>query len=290
MKTKVLITGLSSTLMSAFAHQIDRDKYEVIGLSRKKEGLDKAFSWINGDLNDLANMPKLLSEINILVHAAALTHVWDEKEYYRVNLVETEKLINAAVSAGVKKVVYVSSRTAGLNSGGYGKSKLLAEDLVKKSCKEWLIFRPSEVFGGSKNEGIEKLIFDAINKKVIFFPAGGEKMYPVDLEDVSSVMYLQAFVENKTNEIVTINGAEGYTYSDLIRKVAKKTGTKKILLPIPKMVMFMIRDVVKALGLKIGMVPDQVDRFYSKKETQEIAYSFKPFGLYIDELINGNLK
>lgn len=290
MKSKVLVTGLSSSLMSGFAHHIDKGKYEIIGLSRKSEGLDKAFSWVKGDLNDLANMPEVLSEIDMLVHAAALTHVFDESEYYRVNLEETECLFKAAMAAGVKKVVYVSSRTAGLKSGGYGKSKLLAEESLKKTCKEWLIFRPSEVFGGSKNEGIEKLIFDAINKKVIFFPAGGEKMYPVDLEDVSKVMYLQTFEENKTNEIVTINGVEGFTYSQLIKQIAEKTGSKKILIPIPKVFMFMISRLVKILGLRIGMVPDQVDRFYSKKETQEIAYNFKPFGLYLDELINDNLK
>ncbi|MFT5885207.1 MAG: nucleoside-diphosphate-sugar epimerase [Arcticibacterium sp.] len=271
--------------MMSFAEHFDAAYYEVVGLSRQQD-LDSRFRWISGSIIDLARMNDVLAEIDILVHGAAITHAFSEKEYLDVNYNQSIELIKNAVAAGVKKVIYVSSRTAGMESGGYGKSKIMAENFIKTHCKDWLIFRPAEVFGGSKNEGIEKLIDDALKKMFIFYPSGGEQMFPIDLADTAKIMYEES---SKSQELIIIGGHEGYNYPDLIKKIAAMADKFTFAIPIPKLCMFALAKLVKVFSLKIGMVPDQVDRFYAKKTSQKLPYHLKPFGAYLEEKVNSFL-
>ena len=52
----------------------------------------------------------------------------------------------------------LSSNTANSENGAYANSKQLAEKHLQKTLNNWQFFRISEIFGGPKNEGIEKLI------------------------------------------------------------------------------------------------------------------------------------
>ncbi len=282
----MLITGLSSTLMMSFAQHFDTSSYEIIGLSRQS-GLDTRFTWINGSLKDLAKMSDVLSKVDILVHGAAITHAFSEKEYLDVNYHQSIELVKNATAAGVKKVIYISSRTAGMESGGYGKSKKMAEDFIQEQCKDWLIFRPAEVFGGAKNEGIEKLIEDALKKKVIFYPAGGEQMFPIDLEDTAKIMHDES---SKSKDLIILGGHEGFDYPELIKKLATMADKFTLAIPIPKLCMFALAKFVKLFNLRIGMVPDQVDRFYAKKDSQKLPYELKPFAEYLQEKVNSFLR
>jgi nucleoside-diphosphate-sugar epimerase len=290
MKTKILITGLSSTLMQVFAEKISNEQYEVIGLSRQPFASDGPFKWIKGGLKELASMKELLSEIEIIVHAAAITHTFYEEDYLELNLAQTIEMVTAANECGVKRMIYVSSRAATLNAGGYGKSKFLAEEYIKEHCKDWLIFKPSEIFGGAKNEGIETLISDVLKKPYAFYPANGEKMYPVDLKDTAAIMHYYSFVQDTSNQSIIINGKESFGYKELIKLIAQKANRTTIAIPIPRFVMYSVKYLLQITGLKIGIVPDQVDRFYAVKNHQELNYPFKSIGQYIDEKIEDSLK
>jgi nucleoside-diphosphate-sugar epimerase len=135
----------------------------VTGISRNSNlPISYEISIIEGDLMEIDNIIPALKNYDVIIHAAAVTHSKSDKEYLKVNLEATQKLVLFARNSGVKKFIFICSNTAGMNNGMYSKTKFLAEEFIRDNFQNWLIFRISGVFGDHINIGVvnyQKLIF-----------------------------------------------------------------------------------------------------------------------------------
>jgi nucleoside-diphosphate-sugar epimerase len=281
-KLKIFITGVNSELMKRLVNLIDLDKYEVVGLSRKPIKIPNV-TIVVGDLLVPESWHTALQNVDYLIHAAAITHTKNEKLYFEVNTQATKTLIDLSKKHNVNRFVYISSRTAVPNSGGYGLSKLAAEDYLTNNFTNYLTIKPSEIFGGIKSEGIEGLIEDAKHKKFVICPAQLKQlMYPIALNDVVELMHKYIFENAPNPKTIILNGPKGYSFIDVVKLVNQIKGSKSLIIPIPKVFMYFIKTIFKVLPINIGLVPDQIDRLYCKKETQKIDYNFTSLEEYIE--------
>ena len=108
----------------------------------------------------------------IIIHAAAVTHSFGNDAYYHVNLDATKKLVDIAKQDKAKKIIFISSNTAGYQSGTYGLTKLMSEEYIQQNLNHWTILRLAEIYGGGKKEGIEKLIENVLTKSFVLCPVG----------------------------------------------------------------------------------------------------------------------
>lgn len=282
-KIRVFITGINSELMRRLAFKMPLQQFEIFGLSRKNILIPNV-NIIFGDLQNPENWEYALKEIDIIIHAAAITHSYVESEYFRINTEVTEKLILLAVKNKVKQFVFISSRTANLASGAYGASKYLAEQFLIKNHSNFIIFRPSEIFGGQKGEGIDQLISDAKTKIIIACPVGvNNKLWPIFLNDTVELIFEYLFQRKTSCETITLNGPEGFTLKEIINLTASISKRKVFILPIPKTVLLFIKVILETFKLKIGPKPDQISRLYSEKEVQKLNFNFKSLENYLEE-------
>jgi len=270
LKKKIFITGATSEIISKWIDLIDLDLYELWALTRNKEkrSNSKISNWIEGSLEAIDKIENI-PHFDICIHAAAITHTFSEKTYLALNFEATKKLVALANAKKCELFVYISSRTASLESEGYGKSKFLAETYIKENTNNWLIYRPSEIFGGSKNEAINELIQNTINKNFVVCPVGIKyKLFPLHIDNCAHLLNYFTFEIKKSNEIITLNGNEGYSFVEIVKLVAEIFNKKTTIVPVPKFILFVIYYILKIFNIKIGLVPDQIPRLYSKKETQ----------------------
>src|SRR5690606_18018498 len=68
---------------------------------------------VKGDLADTAAMAEAVSGQDVVLHVAALTGATNEQEFLAANRDGTARLVDAAVRAGVPRLVHVSSAAAG---------------------------------------------------------------------------------------------------------------------------------------------------------------------------------
>jgi len=116
---KVLITGITGLLGSYLAKEF-ADLGALHGLRRKDsplnllDGLEGQISWHEGDINDFQSLEDALQDMDMVVHAAGLTPVNapEEERLLKVNTEGTTNLVNAMLSAGTKRLVYISSASA----------------------------------------------------------------------------------------------------------------------------------------------------------------------------------
>ena len=90
-----------------------------------------------GDVRDRERLLRALHGVNIVVHAAALKQVpaceYNPMEAIKTNIMGTANVVEAALDAGVKKVLTVSTDKAVSPANLYGATKLAAEKLTIQS-------------------------------------------------------------------------------------------------------------------------------------------------------------
>lgn len=136
-----------------------------------------------------------------VVHAAGLTRARSPREYRRVNVEGTEHITEAAVRAGVRRLVLVSSLaargpdagaeetgSAAAPSSAYGRSKLDGErrvaDRISGTGTEAVILRPGGVFGPRDTDLLP--LFRMARYGWVPVPAGAGPVQPVFVTDVAT--------------------------------------------------------------------------------------------------------
>src|SRR3954464_5335830 len=86
-----------------------------------------------GDVRDQPRLRRALDGIDIVVHAAALKQVpaaeYNPFEAVKTNVLGAENIVDAAIDAGVKKVIALSTDKAANPINLYGATKLCADKL-----------------------------------------------------------------------------------------------------------------------------------------------------------------
>ena len=231
----LLVTGASSEMGSALIRQLLNNSDLKIRAMVHRSLVNVSGCEIRpGNLKNKGLLVRALSGVDTVVHMAALTKSTRESDYFEVNVSGTKNLINACLESGVKKIIYISSSAASLNGGGYSRSKLEAEQLIKKSGLKWLILRPSEVYGQRAGDSINRLI--RWIQRYIFVPVIGTgtcKLSPVFIDDVVSAIALSIFNKELENETIVLAGPEELTYDDLVDRVAAYFGVKRFKVHLP---------------------------------------------------------
>lgn len=139
----ILVTGGTGSFGKAFiAHALaELNPRRVAVLSRdelKQSEMRAAFPdermrWFLGDIRDRERLTRAFHGVDYVVHAAALKQVdtaeYNPIEYVKTNIMGSQNVIDAAIDAGVKKVVALSTDKASSPINLYGATKLTADKL-----------------------------------------------------------------------------------------------------------------------------------------------------------------
>ena len=142
--SSILITGGTGSFGKAFIRHV-LDEFaprRVVVLSRDELkqwetrallGDDPRLRWFIGDVRDRRRLERAMHDVDYVVHAAALKQVdtaeYNPFEYIRTNVEGSQNVVEAAIDAGVKKVVALSTDKASSPINLYGATKLCADRL-----------------------------------------------------------------------------------------------------------------------------------------------------------------
>ena len=139
----ILITGGTGSFGHAFARKLlnDHQPKKIIILSRDElkqyemaqEFPEPEMRFFIGDVRDLGRLITAFDGVDYVVHAAALKHVpiaeYNPIECIKTNVHGAENVIQAAISAGVQRVIALSTDKAANPINLYGATKLASDKL-----------------------------------------------------------------------------------------------------------------------------------------------------------------
>jgi len=265
---KILITGSSGQLGQKLLKELKifkQLKLRVMDHLSGQMDADKSIEHVGGDLLNPESLKAATQDIDEVIHLAAITHINKKSLYYQINTAGTKNLLDAARGNGVKKIIFLSSRVAGPNAGDYAKSKMLAEEEVKKSGINWVILCPSEIYGAGNKEAITRLL--KLTAKSYIIPIIGSGRYtlaPVLVDDVVKAIVRATLNDQIFNKRYILAGPEQMTYLELIARLSKFLSVKRIKLPLPIILIKILAWALAKLGSDL-IVQDQLPRLLSKK-------------------------
>jgi UDP-N-acetylglucosamine 4,6-dehydratase len=141
----ILVTGATGSFGKAFIRyaldHLDPARLVIFSRDELKQyevrelfDDDKRLRWFIGDIRDRGRLTRAMHGVDHVVHAAALKQVdtaeYNPFEYVQTNINGSQNVVEAAIDAGVKKVVALSTDKASSPINLYGATKLAADKLV----------------------------------------------------------------------------------------------------------------------------------------------------------------
>ena len=321
MNDKVLITGASGFVGSAVARKLIEAGFSVRALVRPKSprahleslGLD----FYEGDLRDRHSIDRAVAGMRYVFHVAADYRLWarDPSEIFASNVEGTRILMEAAMRAGVERVVYTSSvatialhpdGTAADESialredqgiGAYKRSKIAAERLVEAMVAERglaaVIVNPSTPIGPCdvKPTPTGRIIVEAARGRIPAFVDTGLNLVHVD--DVGDG-HLAALHRGKIGERYILGG-QNVVFSQMLRDIAELVGRRAPRIRLPWRTLLPIAYVAEAVANVTGREPlttlDGVRLakyrmfFASGKAENELGYRSRPYAAGIEDAV-----
>ena len=178
-----------------------------------------------------ALQPADLEAAHAVIHCAALTPERGSRseDFFEVNVAGTGRLLELCERSGVRRFVYISSMGVKFPSA-YTRSKLLAEESVKRSGLEWLVLRPAHIYGPNRQL---RGTFDKLKRKMIWsvIGSGRNPIHIVYVDDCAAAI-VEAALSSRSRETFNVMAPE-YSELDYIRTLRKVTGSKILIVPMP---------------------------------------------------------
>jgi dihydroflavonol-4-reductase len=318
----VLVTGASGFVGSAVARALLADGFAVRVLVRPSSprdnlaGLDVAL--VEGDLRVPASLDQAVAGVRYLFHVAADYRLWtrDPGAMLSTNVEGTKSLMQAAMRAGVEKIVYTSSvatlkvdprGTPGDEArplseanaiGIYKRSKVMAERLVERLVAEErlpaVIVNPSTPIGPRdvKPTPTGRIIIEAAQGRMPAYVDTGLNLVHVD--DVAAG-HLAALRRGRIGERYILGG-DDVTLATLLGDIARLVGRKPPSVRLPRRAIYPIAVLAEAAAHFTGREPfATIDGlrmaknkmfFSSAKAKAELGYDARPYQQGLKEALD----
>ena len=262
MNEMILVTGgsglLGSTLIDTLLQQGKRVKaiYNKTALNRQDNDL---FQQVACDILDVITLEDTMAGVTQVYHCAGLVSFQgsDAAQLYKINVEGTANVVNAALHAGIQKMVHVSSVAAlgriregeaihekmnwtpETSNSKYGESKYLGEMEVWRGVAEGMdavIINPSIILGPGNWDDGSTAIFKSVFDEFPWYTNGTTGF--VDVRDVVKIM-IALMAAPITSERFIVS-AHNISYKELFVMIADAFNKRR---PYKKVTAFLARIV-----------------------------------------------
>jgi dTDP-4-dehydrorhamnose reductase len=230
---KVLITGGSGLLGAKLREIFEENKYDVYVLFHNKSITGKNYFQI--DITQKDDVFRVLKKVSpdVVVHTAAYTNVdeceKDKDTAFAVNVQGTKNVANATEKLHAKFVYISTDYVFNGNKGRYkeedttdpidyyGITKLEGEKSVTNVCSDFVIARPSVIYGAGKKNFVTWAI-DMLKNKKNFNIVNDQYVSPTFNVDLAK--QLVALIDQDETGIFHTAGGERISRYDFVKNIA----------------------------------------------------------------------
>jgi nucleoside-diphosphate-sugar epimerase len=256
---RVLVTGATGFVGQTLCARLAESGYLVRAALRALRPLPSCIAEgaLTGSLGTATDWGPALEGVDLVVHAAALTHVlretpFDREQYDEINAHGTGRLAQAAAAAGVRRFVYLSSiKVNGEENAqrpyraddapnpqdGYARSKLAGERQLRQAAvpsgMEAVILRPPLVYGPGVRANFLRLMRSVDRGWPLPFGAIHNRRSLVNVWNLSDLIVTLLAHPRAVDGVWLVSDGEDISTPDLVRHLGRALQRPVRLLPVP---------------------------------------------------------
>ncbi|MCC5814319.1 MAG: NAD-dependent epimerase/dehydratase family protein [Leptospira sp.] len=224
-----------------------------VGSFLRDSNFSKIYNLISINRNELNSYTSSNHSVKKLIHLAGFAHQDSNRyeDYEKANVIYTQKILDLSVELGIEHFIYFSSIKA-LGEGRdepynelsvpkpidfYGKTKLIAEDLVKtftyKNNQSYTILRPPLLYGNYPKANMLSLVRWIQSQKPVPLSTKSNQRSILSLENLES--FLQTIITNTRshNQTFLLQDPQPLSTEELAKLIGKSLGVRNYFLRIP---------------------------------------------------------
>lgn len=255
------MTGATGFVGDALVHGLAKlERHTLVAAVRRPCSIPKCEQvHVVGDFGRAVSWADALAGVSTVIHAAARAHVMRDGaadplvEYRKINVAGTLSLAEQAISAGVRRFVFISSikvngedtplgqRYRADNKPApqdpYGTSKLEAEQglmkLAAETGLEIVIIRPPLVYGPGVKGNFANMI--KLVEKGVPLPLGSaqNKRSLIGIDNLVDLIIRCIDHPNAANQVFLASDGKDLSTTELLRSVGEAMGKPARLIPVP---------------------------------------------------------
>jgi nucleoside-diphosphate-sugar epimerase len=273
---KVLVTGATGFLGKHLVQRLVARGDEVCALvwppGTRSALQDLSVTMLEGDIQDTAVLKQAAQGKDVVFHCAGKVDDWGPRhEFYKVNVVGTQNMLEASRAAGVKHFIHISSLVVlGIPEtmpadetmpyttkfyNHYMETKLLAEkSVIEYHHKHKLpvtIIRPGILWGPGDTSIFPRLERLALKGLLIFKLGTGNNVLCLSyVPNLVDALLLAADVKNPECQVYHITDEEKITSGAYFSAVTKAIGVQQPIIPTPLFILDIVASLFE-LGAKL---------------------------------------
>ncbi|MCX6564924.1 MAG: NAD-dependent epimerase/dehydratase family protein [Candidatus Aminicenantes bacterium] len=289
---KVLVTGATGAVGPRVVDELCSAGYQVrtFSLDTLSQGaFPSGVQSLIGDVTDLNSVQSAMEGISAVVNLAALLHIVNpppelRKKYERINVGGTINVIDAAVKAGVKRVILASTIAIYGPSNGeilnedsnthpttfYAETKLAAEKIVLNAkCADGLplgtVLRFGAVYGARIKGNYQRLIKALARGRFITVGDGSNRRTLIYDKDLARAVKLAVSHHAAAGQVFNVTDGRFPTLKQLIAAMSLALGRipPRYSLPLKpvRWTVGLLEDVARIMGCQSPIARAMIDKY-----------------------------
>jgi nucleoside-diphosphate-sugar epimerase len=227
--------------------------------------------WVGyGDIGPATRWDEALAGVDVIVHLAGLAHLPDAMSsaaadtFARVNAEGTGRLASAAVGAGVRRFVLVSSALVHGEASPdrpiteddepapasvYARSKLDAERRLMAAARgsplQWVVLRPPMVYGAGAKGNFRRLVQLVRTRAPMPLGAATAPRTFIGIDNLADAVVRSVEHPRAANQVFLLGDAQVTSTADLIHRIAGALGRRAWT---PRVSPVLLRSAFRAAG------------------------------------------
>ena len=297
MMQTILVTGATGAIGPRVVNALHQARYQIRTFSvdaPTASMFPQQVEVVIGDVTNKAAVQSAMKGVNAVVHLAALLHIVNppyelREKYERINIGGTATVVEAALVAGVRRVVLFSTIAVYGQSHGqvlneqspahpdtfYSQTKLAAEKIVLNAKRKdgqplGAVLRLGAVYGSRIKGNYERLTHALARHRFIPIGNGLNRRTLVYDKDVGSAVVLAVTHPSAAGRVFNITDCRFHTLNEIIECICFALSCKPPRLSLPagptRSLVGFVEKGCQAIGLPPPVTREMIDKY-----TEDIA-------------------
>jgi uncharacterized protein YbjT (DUF2867 family) len=249
----ILVTGGTGFIGPKIVHKLRAENREVRCLVRDRRRGRQLESWgcelVEGDVTNRVGLDAAVSGCDVVIHLVSIL-TGRREDFERVMEQGTRNLVEAAQAAGVRRFILMSALgTSELTRDlvPYYHAKWEMERAVRESGLEYVIFRPSFVFGPDGGALQQFTRLARLSPVTPIVGSGRQRLQPIWVDDVAAYFAAAVNKPEAANRTFEVGGPDAVTWNELWDRLKRSRGLRRPSVHIPTRLLRMQAVVLERL-------------------------------------------